>query len=84
MPEGNDYLPRPPSAHGWSSGWFGGGKKVGEWAEDEGREGRVRVTRRMGKEEGRVFGSAAGGTRTGAARGTRSQTVGDPVSEQVD
>ena len=77
MPEGNEFVPRPRSASRFSSSWFGGGKSTVEDAEKE-RErmtGKVRVTRRMGKEEGE--GVKVG---TGSGRGGNA----DPVFEPVD
>jgi hypothetical protein len=74
MPESNDFVPKPKSATRFSTSWFGGGSSTAEDAERE-REretGKIRATRRMGRDEGEVK----------EGKGTRSRA--DPVHEPVD
>jgi hypothetical protein len=57
MPETNDFLPKPSRAAKFGGSWFGGSKGKSEIEMEKERErvtGKVRKTRRMGKDEGVV------------------------------
>lgn len=73
MPESNEFVPKPKSASRFSTSWFGGGGGTAEDAEKE-RErvaGKIRVTRRMGRDEGEA--------RVGTGN-VRSDPVFEPVN----
>jgi hypothetical protein len=78
MPEGTEFLPKVGNGRDrWGAGWFSGGRaKEDAELEDEARTGRVRVTRRVKKEEAEGWARyAADGGATGmagAGAGTRS------------
>ncbi|CAD6569189.1 MAG: hypothetical protein TREMPRED_005090 [Tremellales sp. Tagirdzhanova-0007] len=77
MPESNEFVPKPKSASRFSTNWFGGGSSSAEDAEKE-RErstGKVRTTRRMGRNEGE---------QVPVGMGTRSKDRADAVHEPVD
>jgi len=72
MPESNEFLPKPKTKAGW--GWFGGsgpGDVEESEREKEVRTGKVRATRRMGREEGGPVGVPVGGG-------------GEPVRDPLD
>ncbi|WWC95203.1 hypothetical protein V866_002059 [Kwoniella sp. B9012] len=94
MPEGNEFIPKPKSSR-FSTSWFGNSSS-NKSALDEERErerltGKVKVTRRMGKDEGekgplnetaREAGSSStAGDPTGTRRRTRRA---DPVMDPLD
>lgn len=62
MPESNEFIPKARSASRFSTSWFGNGSSTGDEAEREREKetGKVRVTRRMGKDEGEAVPVAAG------------------------
>jgi hypothetical protein len=72
MPETTEYIPKPKKHGRFSTTWFGGGSTSFDDAERE-RErttGRVRVTRRMERDEGeKAFGVPSGAE----AKGTRAR-----------
>lgn len=77
MPESNEFVPKPKSASRFSTNWFGGGSSSAEDAEKE-RErstGKVRMTRRMGREEGE---------QVPVGMGTRSRDRADPMRDPAD
>ncbi|WVW86337.1 hypothetical protein I302_108381 [Kwoniella bestiolae CBS 10118] len=99
MPEGNEFIPKPKSSR-FSTSWFGSSSKtaVDEERERERLTGRVKVTRRMGKDEGEKgplndnsTGAGASASATGDTTGTRRRTRragagagGDPVMDPLD
>jgi hypothetical protein len=82
MPESQDFIPVSKSKHGRFGSFFGGNSKADDAPELRAREaevltGKVRKTRRMGKEEGLIGVSVPAGGVGGNARP-------DPVFEPVD
>lgn len=56
MPNTTDFIPKPKASK-YSTSWFGGGYGKSEEDEEKKRErttGKVRQTRRMGRDEGEV------------------------------
>ncbi|WRT70067.1 uncharacterized protein IL334_007061 [Kwoniella shivajii] len=90
MPEGNEFIPKPKTTR-FSTSWFGGGNshksEIDEERERERTTGKVRVTRRMDKNEGEKIPVPTTGTSTeGETTGTRRRTrrSGDPVMDPLD
>lgn len=93
MPETTDFIPHPSKPR-TGRGWFGlgGGKSAEEVLEreEERRTGRVKRTRRMGRDEGVPLaagsaGGAASESGYGAGGGAGTQRGGrDPVMDPLD
>lgn len=85
MPEGTEFLPKVGGGRDrWGAGWFSGGRaKEDAELEEEARTGRVRVTRRVKKEEaegwarytadGGAAGMAGAGGPSGGTRSARAR-----------
>jgi hypothetical protein len=96
MPETTEFIPHPSKSKS-ARGWFGRANKTDEEVlerEEERRTGRVRKTRRMGRDEGQAVGAGSSASANASASGSASSSSypaatstrvrRDPVYEPLD